>query len=365
MKSMIDHLIQIHQKLGGINSKIIHIAGSKGKGTVAYILNEALKNRGFKVGLFTSPALFCYEEMIQINSKEISNERLLQILAEVKLASIGYELSKFEEITLAALLYFERENCDYVILEVGLGGRLDSTNIVEKKELTILTHIELEHVEILGDSIEKIANEKLGICDKDVFLLTPFGQSLEVFKAIEEKGLNYKKTPLFEIGYLNPESVGLAFAALDYLNIALSAEEIEKIKALQIPGRFEIRKFGIHTMILDGAHTFDSIINLQKNVLHFAQTKGLPEPIWVVHILKDKPKDILDLFDANRTLWVNLNHERASKAPSELVSTNAEDLLSSLVKDEIPKLIIFAGSFRLVAAIKELLGDKPRECLFV
>lgn len=362
---MIETLRGIHKKLGGLSSKIIHVAGSKGKGTVCYILAEALKNKGYKVGLFSSPALFCYEEMIQINSKEISTTKLYELIDEVKKASENFEPSIFEQVTLAALLYFEQEKCDYVILEVGMGGRLDSTNLIEEKELTILTHMELEHVPVLGNNLYEITKEKLGICHKGVPLLTTMQQDSEVFRAIKDMGFEAIKTGSFELGYHNADSTGIAFGALDILGIQLSPGEIEKIKELVIPGRFEVRKMGIHTLILDGAHTYDSIQNLHRQVSEYVEREALPDPLWAIHILKDKPRELVDLFLPLNSVWINLKHERAAEAPNDIAVAEPEEFLRNLQNDTQAKTVVFAGSFRLVARVKELLGDKPSECFFV
>lgn len=362
---MIETLGEIHKKLGGLSSKVIHVAGSKGKGTVCYILAEALKNKGFKVGLFSSPALFCYEEMIQINSMQISTTKLYGLIEEVKKAAGNFEASMFEQVTLAALLYFEQEKCDYVLLEVGMGGRLDATNIVDKKDLTILTHMEMEHFPILGDNLYDITKEKLGICRKGVPLITSIDQNPDVFKAIEDMGFEAIKTGSFELGYHNADSIGIAFGTLDILGIQLSPSEIERIKELKIPGRFEIRKVGVHTLIMDGAHTYDSIQNLHRQVSEFIEHNGLPDPIWAIHILKDKPRDLVNLFLPLNSIWINLRDERAAEAPSDIAVAEPEEFLRNLKNDSEPKTVVFGGSFRLVAKVKELLGDKPAEGFFV
>lgn len=362
---MIDTLRDIHKKLGGLSSKVIHVAGSKGKGSVCYILAEALKNEGYKVGLFSSPALFCYEEMIQINSEEIKTAKLYELIDEVKKAAENFKPTLFEQVTLAALLYFEREKCDYVILEVGMGGRLDATNLIERKDLTILTHMEMEHFPILGDNLYEITREKLGICRKNVPLITTMEQDPEVFRAIDEMGFEPIKTGSFELGYHNADSTGIAFGALDVLGVQLSPTEIEKIKELKIPGRFEIRKIGLHTLILDGAHTYDSIQNLHRNVSEYIEHNALPDPIWAIHILKDKPSDLVNLFLPLNSVWINLKDERAAEAPADIAVAEADEFLQNLQNDHDPKTVVFGGSFKLVAKIKELLGDKPAECFFV
>ncbi len=362
---MMEFLKEIFKKLGGLNAKMIHIAGSKGKGTTAFLTAEALNAAGFKVGLFTSPAIFCYEEMIRVNMEEISTEALIELIAKVKVACDGREISKFEEITLAAYLYFKEENCDYVVVETGIGGRLDSTNIVDNKILTILTHIELEHQEILGDSIDKITREKLGISRPGVPLLTPSNQHLNVMEEISKSGLTPVLCSSFELGNHHPEACGLAFYALDLLGITVDARIIERMKNLLIPGHFEIKKLGIHTLLLDGAHTFDSIQSLHEKVLHHAQSEGLPSPTWVFHILKDKPRELVKLFLNKRSIWMEIENERAAETPENFTHANAKEILENLKNEVIPQFMVFTGSFRVVADIKMALGEKPSHGLFV
>lgn len=364
---MLETVKAIYDKIGKLESKVIHIAGSKGKGTTAFLLAEALNTAGFKVGLFTSPAIFCFEEMIRIDMKEISMAALqakLETIRRIELEN-AVQLSKFEEITLAAFAYFKEEKCDYVVLETGIGGKWDSTNIVDEKSLTIVTHIELEHTEILGDSIDKITQEKLGICRPGVPLLTPANQHKIVLDEMEKESHKAILCSSFELGNHHPEACGLAIFALDILGIPFSDNIRNRMKNLQIPGHFEVKKFGLHTLILDGAHTFDSIQSLHSKVLHFAQSEGLPDPMWVVHFLKDKPRELVNLFLKKNSLWMDIINERASTPPDNFTHATAKEIFDDLRREEIPKFVIFTGSFRVVADAKIELGEQPADCLFV
>ncbi len=362
---MMEFLKEIFTKLGGLDAKMIHIAGSKGKGTTAFLLAEALNAAGYKVGLFTSPAIFCYEEMIRINMEPIPTKVLSEKIEIVKLACEGHEISKFEEVTLAAYLYFQEEKCDFAIVETGIGGRLDSTNIVDKKTLTILTHVELEHQAVLGDSLDKITREKLGICRPGVTLLTPANQHLNVLEEIKKEGISPVLCSSFELGNHHPEACGLTFFALDFLGIKMDEKITERMKNLLIPGHFEIKKFGIHTLLLDGAHTYDSIQSLHSKVLNYAQNEGLPDPTWVFHILKDKPRELLKLFLNKRSIWMDIENQRAAETPENFTHANSKEILENLKNEVIPQFMVFTGSFRVVADVKMQLGEKPSHCLFI
>ena len=143
----------------------IHIAGTNGKGSVASKIAESLTLAGYRVGLFTSPHLFTYRERIQINGELISEEEVVEGLE--KLFKIAKTPSFFEMTTLLAFDYFSKMEVDIAIVEAGLGGRLDATNIV-RPILSIITSIDFDHTEILGETLDEIATEKAGIIKKDV-----------------------------------------------------------------------------------------------------------------------------------------------------------------------------------------------------
>ncbi|MDR0273501.1 MAG: bifunctional folylpolyglutamate synthase/dihydrofolate synthase, partial [Clostridiales bacterium] len=147
------------------NLKFIHIAGTNGKGSTAAMLSSVLNEAGFVTGLFVSPFINNFNEMISVDSKNISDGEIIfhsnamqKICAQMKETP-----TEFEIITTLAFLHFVKKNCDIVILEVGLGGRLDSTNVIDTPEVAVIANIGLDHIAQLGDTIEKIAAEKAGI----------------------------------------------------------------------------------------------------------------------------------------------------------------------------------------------------------
>ena len=147
------------------NLKFIHVAGSNGKGSTCAMLSSVLKEAGYKTGLYISPYIEVFNERIQINGEHIPGDRLAKITERVMAIADSMEdhPSQFELVTAIGIEYFYEENCDIVVLEVGMGGALDSTNAIDAPEVAIITNIGLEHTEYLGDTIEEIAATKGGI----------------------------------------------------------------------------------------------------------------------------------------------------------------------------------------------------------
>ncbi len=160
MRELMAYFDNVQDKL-----KIIHVAGSNGKGSFCAMTSSVLKCAGYKVATFISPHLIEYNERFLINGKCISDDDFVSLTCEVKKACevLNYKPKFFEILTCMAFLYFYREKCDVVVLEVGLGGRLDATNVINNSLASVIMNIGLEHTALLGDTIEKIAYEKAGI----------------------------------------------------------------------------------------------------------------------------------------------------------------------------------------------------------
>lgn len=221
------------------NLKIIHIAGSNGKGSTCAILEEILTKAGYKTGKFTSPHLFSYNERITVNKQQISDfdfERLIKKINELD-KKFNIELTEFEILTAAGLLYFNEKACDIVILETGLGGRLDSTNVIETPLASIITSISLEHKERLGNTIEEISKEKAGIIKKGcpvVFLKENKGYKTLYNEADKKEGIIFETEAIpVKDGYIlmngekikfnlngthQGENLALALKAVEILN---------------------------------------------------------------------------------------------------------------------------------------------------
>ena len=171
--------------------KFIHIAGTNGKGSTTSIITEILMGAGYKVGMYTSPFIEEFEERIQINRNNIPKEKLASLMDEVKSAvdkviEDGYNHpTEFEIITVLMLLYFKKENIDFGVIEVGLGGTLDSTNVITPV-LQVITSISFDHTNLLGNTLEEIAGEKAGIIKSGIPTVI-YPQKAEALKVIENK----------------------------------------------------------------------------------------------------------------------------------------------------------------------------------
>ena len=173
IKVGLDHTIQLLNRCGNPHNKLktIHIAGTNGKGSTAAILQSILRTAGLKVGLYTSPHLVSFNERIRVNGSPISNDFIIDFMKKFNDDINEIETTFFETTTVLSLCYFYFKKVDVAIIETGLGGRLDSTNVLNPN-LSIITSIDIDHQNILGNTIEEIANEKAGIIKKNTPLIT-------------------------------------------------------------------------------------------------------------------------------------------------------------------------------------------------
>lgn len=265
--------------------KVIHVAGTNGKGSTCAMLDSILCAEGYKTGLFTSPHLVKYTERIKVNSEEITDEQFYELLFEIneKATSIGVNLTEFEILTVAAFLYFYRQAVDFAIMEVGLGGRLDATNIVKSPMLCVITSISMDHTDRLGDTIAKIAAEKAGIIKQSsLCVVSKNNAGLVIIKNIAEKQnaqvvtvpncvtlknekgktLAFFDNKFYEVslsGDYQTENLSLIVTILNILrqnNIKISEDAIENgLKNVKHHARFEY--FKELNLVIDGAHNPD------------------------------------------------------------------------------------------------------------
>ena len=280
------------EKLGNPHKslKCIHVAGTNGKGSVCAMIEAVLRASGFKTGLYTSPHLFRFNERFRINGREIPDSVLEPLIAVVETAaqSLNTRPATFFEIsTVMAFEYFKREKVDYAVIETGMGGRWDATNVIQPL-LSIITRIDIDHTEYLGTGIEKIAGEKAGIIKPGVPVicgLMPVEAESVIYKeALEKKapilgsddavffqclekrrddqlinietGLHeYPNIRLPLAGNFQLENCGLAVAALEDLaemeNIRLQMKR--GLEAVKWPGRFQLLQ-AKPPVLYDGAH---------------------------------------------------------------------------------------------------------------
>lgn len=287
----------------------IHITGSNGKGSVSIFISSVLVSAGYKVGLYTSPHLTDFRERIRINNEMIPEERLNTIIKRVKKASRGLDITYFEAATAIAFLYFKEERVSIGIIEVGLGGRLDATNVITPL-VSVITNISLEHTNYLGNTIEKIAKEKAGIIKKGIPVVAPVimkryakMKKCEIFiNGIDFEGSGtsekfnvkafqtYKDLSLRMLGDHQVKNASFATMALEIIKRDFPWNPSHLKKGLEnayIKGRMElISKEPL--VILDGAHNPDAARILREALNSYF--KGL-KPIFIIGILKDKDKD--------------------------------------------------------------------------
>ncbi|HBT20388.1 MAG TPA: bifunctional folylpolyglutamate synthase/dihydrofolate synthase [Peptococcaceae bacterium] len=157
-----------------LNLRYVHIAGTNGKGSTAAMIAAVLNEAGYRVGLYTSPHIYSYRERISVNGKMVTKKEFAEILSLIKGVSekLDEHPTEFETLTALALFYFNKRNVDIAVMEVGMGGRFDATNIIPLPEVSIITNISMDHTQYLGDNIERIAREKAGIVKRNGILVT-------------------------------------------------------------------------------------------------------------------------------------------------------------------------------------------------
>ncbi len=322
---MIFNLTQVERILNAIGDphkeiQTIHIGGTNGKGSTAAMMSSILQKEGYRVGLYTSPHLIRFTERIKVNGKEIEEEEVAALAGwmrkEIEASGILPPFTFFDFTTAMALHYFKQKLVDLAILEVGLGGRLDSTNVVDPL-IAIITNIAKDHEEYLGKSILKIAQEKAGIIKKGRPLITAATQPLVL--RLFSKVCQGKESPCFRVGkefrYVRAEDGDFDYEGLNrklwgiHLNLkgfhqvinattALGAMEvledlgyrvsthamIDGLKEVDWPGRLEIVSSSPR-VILDGAHNPAGALVLKESLEKEFQYQNL---ILLIGIMKDK-----------------------------------------------------------------------------
>ncbi|MBR0399415.1 MAG: bifunctional folylpolyglutamate synthase/dihydrofolate synthase [Mogibacterium sp.] len=285
--------------------KAIHIAGTNGKGSTAVMIASVLESAGYKVGLFTSPHLETECERIQIwdgRHRMISADHLEELRQGIFAAKAGKSgLHVFEVYTAAAYCWFQEENVDYAVLECGLGGRLDSTNTIEKPLVSVITHISLDHTAELGRTIIKIANEKAGIIKPNVPVVS---QSPEMMvsnvlrRRAEEKGCSfvdvselfgkYRSYKLAMAGEHQIRNAATAAEAVKAAGIEVSEEALRTgLEKAVIPGRFEVLGESPY-FIVDGSHNPDATEELCNTFADFARKNKIKRALVIFGCMKDK-----------------------------------------------------------------------------
>jgi len=292
-------------------NNVIHIAGTNGKGSTATFLKEILEAHDLSVNIYTSPHLINFNERIRIKKKLISDKNLINILEEVELKNNCNPITFFEITTAAAFIAFKRFPSDVNIFETGLGGRLDATNIIENKKLTIITKIGFDHEEFLGNHIEKIAKEKAGIFRKNIPVIIAKQSKDEALKTLinTAKKLNSKAieldkiskdTKLGLVGDFQYENASTAFTAAKFLIPSISLPKVKKglartfwsgrIQKLNDGKIFNLRK---NITIIDGSHNQDGAIVLNQ----YLNKQSLGKWNLIIGMLNNREiKDFVKIF---------------------------------------------------------------------
>ncbi len=362
------------------NYKIIHVAGTNGKGTVCTLLARALSLAGHKTGLFISPHLISATERIQFNGMEITPDDFINAVEKV-LAHAQEPLNFFEVLTAAALVYFAEKNAQYVVLETGLGGRKDPTNVCGPV-VSVITSVGLDHTRLLGDTLEKIAFEKAGIIKPGVPVLCGYLPP-EPLRVVQET-VRAKQASLEIVcaekfpGNAQVQNVQLARRAGKLLGIAdeILQRGLEKVS---VPGRFEIFPCGEKTIILDGAHNPPAIANLlafwqttpfankRAAVLcAFMQDKDYPKMISMLSAhfktgivtVVSSPRAV-KFFSSSRRVGMRDIEKFSSQKTGEILPPGWEfvsDVSAALARaQEQAEVVLVTGSFYLVGEVRKEL----------
>ena len=298
--------------------KYVHIAGTNGKGSTAAMTASILRKAGYKTGLYTSPYIYRFHERMQVDGQEISDEDLIEITEYVKPLADSMEESptEFELVCCIAFEYFRRQKCDIVVLEVGMGGEMDATNVIEQPEVAVITNIGLDHTEVLGDTVEAIALTKAGIFkengDAVVYRGTPSVEA--VYEQVcAERNIRLKKADFDSLKLKRHSLQGQVFDCGEYedlvlpllgdhqlhnASVVLSIAETLAQKGWNItrqniydgmrdvrwPGRFDVVGHD-PLFIIDGGHNPQCVEALVKNIQDYLADRKV---IALTGVLADK-----------------------------------------------------------------------------
>ncbi len=396
-KPGLERIEALLEKLGNPqkNLRIVHVAGTNGKGSVSTMLSNIFRAEGKKTGLFTSPYIIDFCERIQVDGEMIPHEKLSSLTEKIKpiveeLNSEGIEPTEFEIITAMAFDFYNRENCDIVVLEVGLGGLLDSTNVVEKPLASVITSISFDHTDVLGNTLTEIAEQKCGIIKNDsITVAYPF-QELEVIRKIREtakernNALFVPDLSLLEIEECTLEKTTVKYKGIEItlhlfgehqiynmltaaetaMQLGVSDEAIQKgIENTSMPARVE---FLARDVVLDGGHN-ESGTEMMSKVLSLFE-----ENTVVVSMMADKDvENSVKNLSTNAKIMIatECSNPRAMKAEElekicrkyckeTYALSNPFEAIDKAFEITKEKLVAVCGSLYLASEIREYLKNK-------
>ena len=397
-KNDLSFIKKILAKLGNPQDQVktVHITGTNGKGSTSYYLATLLKKAGQKTGLFVSPYVYRFNERIQLNNQDISDQDLVKAANKVQAAfeeiqkeDNDFSLVTFEYEVAIAFVYFADQKCDYAVIEVGIGGEHDKTNVITP-EASIITTIGLDHEQIIGPTIQDIAREKSGIIKRNspVVLGNVPQEVLPILKQKAEK----EQAPLYQLGRdfevkldeqivysdnehelafkLRPQvegfDIAIAVRTFFLLDLPLTNEKVEQaIDQTVIPGRYQVLQTK-PLIILDGAHNIQAMTNLLKTVHQLAE-KRQGHIHALVTMMKDKDlEQVFALFKQNDdVLLTTLDYPRVAEQNDFPIDVQRRynyerdyqrgftTLKNKMADNDI---LLVTGSFYLVSAILNWKG---------
>ena len=392
-KNDLSFIKRLLKKLGNPQNQVktIHITGTNGKGSTSYYLSNLLKKAGQKTGLFVSPYVYRFNERIQLDNQDISDQDLIVVANIVQKAyeelqeeDSAFSLVTFEYEVALAFVYFAQKKCDYAVIEVGIGGEHDKTNVI-MPEASIITTIGLDHKQIIGPTIQDIAREKSGVIkhNRPVIL----GNIPKNVLPILEQKAKIEDAPIYLLGkdfnvsidqkihYIDSQyklnfvlraqveayDIAVAFKTFSLLNLKLSDEDIENaIDQTIIPGRYHILEQK-PLVILDGAHNIQAMTNLLNTVHQLAQKRG-GHVHALITMMKDKDlEQVFSLFNKDDdVLLTTLSYARTAKKNDFPIDVERRYNYDRDYRSGFTKLknkmadndvLLVTGSFYLVSAI--------------
>lgn len=390
--------------LGNVQNglKFVHLAGTNGKGSTSCMLSNILRRAGYKTGLFISPFVIRFNERIQIDGQHIPDDALAEIVERIRPAADAMDdgATEFELITAAAFVWFAEQSCDIVVLETGLGGRLDATNIIETNECAVITNIGIDHTDYLGSTIEDIAYEKACILKQGrpvvayaseqgaMDVLTAYalehGNSLTVadFGAIEAvsadltgQRFRYKGGAEYDIRLLGAHQLKNAAVVLETVDTLrglgweIGDEAVrEGLSEAQWPARFEL----LHTapiVFVDGAHNMQGVESLRAAVAEYLAdrrivclTGVLADKDWrqMMGVLQSFASDFITVTPdspralSNTELAAYLGETAEWVQPAESVAAGMDMALARA--KETGSVVVACGSLYMASEIRDYFG---------
>ncbi len=370
----------------------IHVAGTNGKGSTCRILGAIYHEAGYKTGLFTSPHLMEYRERFQVGGECITDQELLEFFNEYGPQVESFELSYFELSTAIAFWWFSAQQVDLAIIEVGLGGRLDATNVITP-QVSVITNISLDHTNILGDTISAVAKEKAGIIKPGVPVVT--GNVVPQAREVIEKVAESRDSKVIQALALNPVwtagqcqltyggdtkvlstdlenpvqvyNIAVACQVTATLEEKLPVSEeflvsgLKKVKSIfTLPGRFEKLDLGLE-WYFDGAHNVDAVKSMINAV---TRIKPVDQAVLVLSLMQDKiNKPLMDEFQKFGKIYYYKGSSQRAAGIKEIRKwvpkvdhfQDEEKRLTPFLKELESELVIFAGSFYFYSAVRKWL----------